>query len=311
MAVPGILIISEFLIDRLKEWAPPDCRLYGPDTITSGMPTDLASSVEIVICGGELANVLVDALPRLGLVACFSTGYAGIDLKHLSERGIALTTAAGVNAHDVADHAVALLLGWRHGLIRADRHVREGKWRDGLVPRHSLRGRHAGIVGLGRIGQATARRLVALEMIVSWWGPRDKVGAEFARTASLEALAAQSDVLIVTSRGDPASAGQIDAGVLHALGPEGLLINVSRGFLVDEAALIAALQAGTVGGAALDVFLDEPTDPALWSSLDNVLLSPHIAGYTREAGARMLFQLKTNVERYLRGERLLTQVMSA
>ncbi|MGI4878932.1 MAG: NAD(P)-dependent oxidoreductase [Janthinobacterium lividum] len=166
-----------------------------------------------------------------------------------------------------------------------------------------------GIVVLGRIGHATARRLATHEMTVQWWGPRDKADADFARAASLEALAAQSDVLIVTSRAEPENAGPIDAGVLRALGREGLLINVSRGFLVDEPALIAALHARTIAGAALDVFIDEPTDPARWRDLDNVLLSPHIAGYTREAGADMIDQLKKNAGRYLRGEPLLTAVI--
>ena len=309
MTTPAILVPSAALASRLGDCDFGDAAVYGPDSIADGVPEELAARVEVLISGGEALDTgLVDALPRLELVACFSTGYAGIDLAHLRKRGIQLTTAAGINAHDVADHAVALLLAWWHGIPTADRLVREGGWREGLVPRPSLRGRRAGIVGLGRIGRAVARRLAAHEMAVSWWGPREKPDAEFPRAQSLVALAADSDVLVVTSRATPSNAHQIDASILRALGPQGALINVSRGFLVDEEALVAALRDGTIGGAMLDVFADEPTDAARWRDLANVVVTPHLAGYTREAGVDMIGQLVENVRRHLHGEPLLSPV---
>ena len=125
------------------------------------------------------------------------------------------------------------------------------------------------------------------------------------------ALARDSDVLFVASRALPANAGQIDRGVLAALGPDGLLVNVSRGLLVDEPALLDALSARTIAGAALDVFAQEPTDARLWSRFDNVLLSPHLAGYTNEAGAAMFAQLRENIRRHFAGEPLLTPVEDA
>lgn len=309
MTAPAILVHSHGLAPRLGECDFGDAPVFGPESIRDGVPGALAASVEILISGGEpLDTRLVDALPRLKLVACFSTGYAGIDLAHLRQRGIRLTSAAGINAHDVADHAIALLLAWWHGVPAADRLVRDGGWREGITPRRSLRGRRAGIVGLGRIGEAVARRLAAHELSVRWWGPREKPDAGFARASSLAALAADSDILIVTSRATPANAGQIDASILQALGPEGVLVNVSRGFLVDEDALIAALRTGTIGGAALDVFAQEPTDAARWRDLPNVVLAPHLAGFTREAGVDMIGQLAENVRRQLRGEPLLSPV---
>lgn len=307
MNQPAILIQSRFLMDRL---GPLDvaARIFTPDDIATGVQTEVARSVEVLVSGGEVSNALIDALPRLRLIACFSTGYAGIDIALLRARGIALTTAAGVNAHDVADHALALLLALWNGIPGADHLVREGHWRESLVPRRSLRGRSAGVVGLGRIGLAIARRLAAHDLAVSWYGPREKPGIDFIRAPSLLALAAQSDILIVSSLAVPENAGQIDATILGALGPQGVLVNVSRGFLVDEAALLVSLRSGGIAGAALDVFGQEPVDPALWKDIPNVVLTPHIAGYTREAGADLIGQVRENIRRYFRSEPLLSPV---
>jgi len=303
----ALLIHDRFLVDRL-DGLDIDADIIGPDALMRGLPGELAEQVEVVACGGDLPNAVVDALPRLKLVACFSTGYAGIDLRRLRARGIALTTGSGINAHDVADHAIALFLELWHGLLAADGLVRAGAWRESVRPRRSLRGRRAGVVGFGRIGHAIATRLAAHEMEVSWWGPRDKPDAIFPRAESLIALAEQSDALFIASRATPESAGQIDAAVLHALGPDAILVNVSRGFLIDEEALLAALFAGAIGGAALDVFVKEPPKATRWRDLPNVVLSPHLAGFTHEAGEDLVGQLRGNIERYFLGGPLLTPV---
>ena len=310
MSGPGVLIQNGFLVDRLGPFGE-ECRVYTPADMAGGISSTLAEEVEVLVTAGEIPNTLVDALPKLRLVACFSTGYAGIDLPHLRARDIRLTTAAGVNAHDVADHAIALMLALWHGIPAADQVVRSGGWRNGVAARPSLRGRSAGVLGLGRIGSAIASRLVAHELIVRWWGPRDKPDAGFERVANVEELASQSDILIVASRAVPDNAGQVDAAVLRALGPQGIAINVSRGFLIDEPALITALRDGKIAGAALDVFDPEPLDLARWRDVPNVVLTPHLAGYTIEAGADMVGQLRENVERYLRGEALLSPVEDA
>jgi lactate dehydrogenase-like 2-hydroxyacid dehydrogenase len=271
-------------------------------------PPELAATIEVIASGDAVPNALIDALPALRLVACFSTGYTGIDLAHLQARGVTLTSAAGVNAHDVADHALALLLSLWHGVPEADRRVRDGEWRGSRAPRRSLRHKHAGIVGLGRIGNAIAERLSALEMDVRWWGPHPKPEARFARGASLLELAGWSHVLVVASRAAPENRHQIDAPVLAALGPDAVLVNVSRGFLVDEDALLAALTSGAVGGAALDVFEQEPVSPARWNGVPGTVLTPHIAGFTREAGVDLRHQQHENVRRHFAGEPLLTPV---
>ena len=245
-------------------------------------------------------------MPALRLVACFSTGYGPIDTAVLRHRGIALTTAAGVNAHDVADHATALILASWSGLLRAHASVQGGSWRTGVPPRHSLSGRRVGILGFGRIGAALAKRMASHDVAVQWHGPHPKPEVPYARARSVVELAAESDVLAVTCRDTPENVHVIDGAVMDALGPEGLLVNVSRGSLIDEAALIARLRDGRLGGAALDVFETEPASADRWKDVPRILLSPHIAGYTVEAGPAMLSRLAENVRRYFARETLLT-----
>lgn len=308
MAHPVVLVASRFLLERRLEW-DDGYEILGPDDIDNGLLRSLEDRVEVIVSAGHtLERSLVEALPNLKLVACFATGYAGIDLRHLRSRGITLTSAAGVNAHDVADHAIALLLAWWHGIPRAHENVRAGKWNEGMAPRPSLRGKRAGVLGLGRIGEEIASRAQALGLSIQWWGPREKPKAAHARAESLISLARESDILFVATRAVPENAGQINSAVLEALGPSGVLVNVSRGLLVDEPALIRALEAGTIAGAALDVFAEEPTEALHWKRFENVVLSPHIAGYTREAGVAMFGQLRENLRRYFAGEALLTPV---
>ena len=162
-------------------------------------------------------------------------------------------------------------------------------------------GARLGIVGMGAIGIAIAERAEAMKMRIGWWGPRDKPGLAWPRTESLAALARESDILAVAARADETNRGMINAAILDALGPDGLLVNVARGQLVDEVALVAALKAGRLGGAALDVFDPEPTDPARWADVPNVVLTPHTGGATQEAVARMLGMLRANLAAHFEG----------
>lgn len=302
MAAGPVIVASQFLMDRREDWA---------EGLAVALPGEVAvaerDTVRVIATGGDaFDHGLLDRFPNVRLVACFSTGYGGIDLGSLRQKGVALTTAAGVNAHDVADQAVALFLAKWNGIVAADRAVRSGTWRQGIAPRRSLRGRRAGIVGLGRIGSAIAARLAAHDMQIAWWGPRERPGVVWPRMESLRALAGWADALFIACRSDPANAGLIDAATIAALGPDGVLVNVSRGNLVDETALRRALQDGTLGGAGLDVFAQEPSDPSVWRPLANAVLSPHLAGHTQEGGRAMFDQLGENIRRFLAGEPLLT-----
>lgn len=304
-----LIVPAAFLLERQAEWNDGHV-LFGPREIADGLPEHVMAKCEVIVTGSSLPPGLVEALPKLKLVACFATGIEGVDHAMLGQRGVAVTTAAGINAHDVADHAMALMLARWHMLLPGDQMVRAGQWsgfRRNVAPRRSLRGRHAGIVGLGRIGEQIARRAAAHGMEVRWWGPRKKPDCTWRQCSDLSELAGWADVMFVAARSAPENAGLVGKEIIEALGPQGLLVNVSRGMLVDEQALIAALESGALGGAALDVFAEEPTDPARWAGLgDKVVLAPHTAGFTQEAGRDLFGQLRENVRRHFAGEPLLT-----
>ncbi len=249
------------------------------------------------------------SLPNLGLIANVSVGYDGVDVAWCRANGIEVTHADGLNAEDVADHAMGLLVGAWRNIVLGDRTVRAGAWRqeNRIGPQPSLGGRRLGIVGLGHIGEAVARRAEAFRMTVGWWSPREKP-APWPRANSLLELAQDSDILMVACRADASTRGLIDQSVIEAVGPAGMIVNVSRGFVVDEDALIAALEDGRLGRAALDVFAEEPTPPTRWAELPNTVLTPHAAGSTTESIPRMVAQAIDNVQRFLAGHPLASPV---
>jgi hydroxypyruvate reductase len=267
--------------------------------------------IRALVVAGEFPvdKALAESLPKLGLIACFTAGYDGVDLAWAAERGFAVSHSPGANVEDVADHALGLILAaWRR-IVEGDRVVRAGQWRPAekmLTP--SLGGRRVGIVGLGAIGAAVARRCEACGLTVGWWGPREKPDAPWPRSPDLMTLAGESDVLVVTARATEDNRGLISAKVLGALGEEGLLVNVSRGQIVDEDALIAALRSGRLGMAALDVFAEEPTSASRWSDVPNVVLTPHTAGATSAAVPKMAAMTRENLLRFFRDEALLSPV---
>lgn len=270
------------------------------------------AQVQAIAHAGEvvLEPEFLQSLPKLGLIACISVGYDGVDVAWCRARGIEVTHAQGLNAEDVADHAVGLLIASWRNIVTGDAHVREGRWApdDRLGARPALRGRKVGVVGMGHIGQACATRVEAFGMTVAWWGPNPKPELAWPRAESLLKLAEDSDILIVACRADASNRGLISREVIDALGPRGLLVNVSRGSVVDEDALIAALKDKRLGRAALDVFQQEPTPPARWADVPNVVLSPHAAGGTLESIPRMIGQAHENLRRHFAGEPLLSPV---
>lgn len=276
-----------------------------------GPPIEAAHDIRVMVVAGEapLDKALIERLPNLDLIACFTSGYDGIDIDWCRQRGLPVTHAPGVNHEDVADHALGLILAARRQIASGDRQVREGGWTfETRTITTSLAGQKLGIVGLGHIGKAVADRAEAFRMAVSWWGPRPH-DAEWPRADSLLALAKASDILVVACKADETNRGLILRDIIEALGPDGLLVNVSRGQVVDEDALIAALKSGTLGQAALDVFIEEPTDPARWADVPNVILTPHTAGATTAGVQGMLMLLIENLQAHFAGEPLKTPVV--
>lgn len=303
---PAVLIMSPTLgvLTPFLESAYRVFRLW------EELPLDAQDDIHAVVVIGEapLDKAVLERLPNLKLIACFTSGYDGIDLDWCEARGLAVTHAPAVNHEDVADHALGLILASRRRILSGDRALRAGAWRmEERLITPSMKGRQVGIVGMGRIGEAVARRVEVMGCSVAWWGPREKTSS-WRRASSLMALAEASDILVVACRADDSNRGLISAEVLAALGPTGLLVNVARGQIVDEAALRAALRAGILGGAALDVFETEPTAPDVWADVPNTVLTPHTAGATSEAVQGMLGLLMRNLAALTAGESLVTPV---
>lgn len=267
------------------------------------------AKVSALIMAGEfqLPPGLVDQMPELGLIACFTVGYDGVDVAAMRARGIQVSHAHDANHEDVADHAIGMILAQRRRIIDGERMVRAGEWASNskMITR-SLDRVRIGIVGLGSIGAAVARRAEVMRMEVRWWGPNPKPAIAWPRIETLEELAAWSEVLVVAARAHPDNEKMISAAVIDALGPDGLLVNVARGQVVDEDALIAALRDGRLGGAALDVYAQEPTPAERWADVPNTVLTPHTGGATDAAVRTMKEMLLANLAAFYAGEPLVT-----
>lgn len=260
-------IASHFRVHQLPE--EPDAR--------EAMLHEVGTTVRGVVTGsrGYVREELLEKLPALEIIACYTAGVDPIDVDAVARRGIKLFNNSAALNDTVADLALALLLGVARDVTGADAHVRAGLWPERRYrPGSLLRGRRAGIVGLGGIGSAIAQRCAAFGMEIGYFGPRPK-DVPYQFFSELTALANWSDTLILSCPGGPETHHIVNAGVLEALGPKGWLINVARGSVVDEAALIASLQTGVTERAGLDVFENEPHVPAELMALDRVLLSPH------------------------------------
>jgi len=253
------------------------------------------------------ASVL-EGLPQLEILSTFGVGYDGLPLAAAAARGIPVTNTPDVLNTAVAELCVGMLLGLMRRLPAADRFVREGKWMHGVMPLgRSLSGKRVGIVGLGRIGKDIARRLEPFGVTLAYYGRSDQHIA-YRYEADLVGLARDSDVLIVAAPGGPETKKMIDRAVLDALGPQGVLVNIARGTLVDEAALVEALEQKTLGGAALDVFEQEPCANERLAALENVLLAPHLGSATVETRQAMMDLVLDNLRAHFAGRPLLTPV---
>lgn len=269
------------------------------------------SQCQIAVTTGSfgMKAAMMQQLPSLRLIACFGVGVDGVDLNEARSRSIAVTNTPDVLTEEVADFAIALLLASLRQIPQADRFVRGGDWLKGpMFLTHSLQKKRMGIVGMGRIGQAIAKRAQAFGLEIAYFGPRAKASLPYPYIASVTDLARWCDCLMVACPGGAQTAGLISREVLLALGPDGFLVNISRGSVVDQDALIDLLQNRSLAGAGLDVFANEPEVPQALLQMPHVVLSPHVASASRQTRAAMGQLTLANVAAFVAGRPLLTAV---
>lgn len=254
------------------------------------------------------AAELIARLPKLEIVASFGVGYLESNIRAATERGVPFTNTPDVLTDDVADLAIGLMIATMRRIPAADAFLREGKWGKERLPFATrIAGKRLGILGLGRIGRAIGTRAVAMRLTVAYHGPRKKPSVPYRYYDDLAALAADSDILIVACPGNAATNGLVNRAVLDALGPNGFLVNIARGSVVDEPALIEALRQGRIAGAGLDVFADEPNVPAALKRDARVVLTPHMASATAETRIAMANLVIENLRAHFAGRPLPTQ----
>ncbi len=275
------------------------------------LPDGGAPGIQAVLTIGSIGLSAADmaALPDLRMVCCQGVGYEKVDLQAARERGIAVTNGTGTNDTSVADHAMALLASIVRDVASLDRGVRRGIWQQARVTRPQLTGKRLGIVGLGNIGQKIAQRCArGFDMAVAYHNRQVRPDCDWLYCASVTELAQWADFLVVCTPGGGETRHIIDRQVLAALGPEGFLINVARGSVVDTSALIDSLQRRAIAGAALDVVENEPAVPAALLALDNIIITPHVGGRSPEAQEAMFALVLDNLTRYFSGRPVLTPV---
>ncbi len=290
----------EFTVHNL--WTAPD-----PDSFIRQVSASVRGAVTNGLVGFSRGRI--EALPELEIIACFGTPRGTVDLDAAKERGVIVTNTPDAITESVADLALGLMIAVMRRICENDRYVRAGKWLDGPAPPgREVRGKTCGIVGLGQIGRGIARRAQACGMSVCYHGPREKPDVEYPYYNNLERMARAVDCLVVACPATPATRNLVDARILDALGPEGFLVNISRGANVDEAALIAALRDGRIAGAGLDVFRDEPRVPSELIAMEQVVLVPHIGSSTREVREARGEKLLANLRAHFAGKPVLTPI---
>jgi lactate dehydrogenase-like 2-hydroxyacid dehydrogenase len=304
---PDIIVtapLPPFLYDPLK--ADYRCHDYYAASDKPALLAAHAATIRGLVQGGGTLTPesLLEQLPALEIISVFGVGYDGVPVDYCRRRGLKVTHTPDVLTDDVADVAVALILMTGRGFVRANRFVHAGEWQKrGAELTTKLAGRTVGILGLGRIGKAIAQRVSAMGMVVAYTG-RKAQDVPYRFIPNLEALAAAADFLVVACPGGPATKNLVDAAVLAALGKKGTLVNIARGSIVDEPALVTALADGTIKGAGLDVFADEPNIPQPLFAMDNVVLLPHVGSATRETRQAMGDLCKANLDAWFAGRPL-------
>jgi len=312
MADTHILVtapLPDFLYEPLKR--DYRCHDYHQSSHKPGLLAAEGSRIRGLVQGGGTVTPvsLLDQLPKLEIISVFGVGYDGVPVDYCRQRGLKVTNTPDVLTDDVADVAVGLVLmtGRRFGHL--ERFARAGEWpKRGPDLATKLSGKTAGILGLGRIGKGIANRLAAMGMKIAYTGRKPQAGVDYRFVPDLKALAETSDFLIVACPGGEATRNLVNAEVLAALGKKGTIVNIARGSIIDEPALVKALEQGTIKPAGLDVFVDEPHIPAPLLSMDNVVVLPHVGSATRETRQAMGDLCKANLDAWFRESRTLTLI---
>ena len=308
---PTVLVPAGFtkrLLGRLSE----TYNLMGP--LRPEGPNVQEREARVLITLGSLTTnaALMDSLPNLGLISCFGTGFEGVDLAAARARNIIVTHAGDTNSTAVAEFTMGLVIATARDLVRGDRYARANRWRGDIIERlpivPGLAGQRLGIYGLGSIGSKLAQRAAAFEMEIAYHNRKPRSDVPYAYHPTLIGLATWADILVVAVRADKSNTHAINREVLTALGPKGHLVNISRGIAVDTEALCDALEAGTISGAALDVFEDEPNIPDRLKVLDNVVITPHMAAISANAQRAQRDIMFANLEAFFAGRPVLTPV---
>jgi lactate dehydrogenase-like 2-hydroxyacid dehydrogenase len=291
-------LAERFTVHKLHETADKDALI-----------AELAPRLR-AIAGGNVGPDLMDKLPKLELIANFGVGYDSIDTKAARERNIRVTNTPNVLNDAMAEITVGLMIALARKIPQTDRFVREGKWLKGGYPLQvELNAKTVGILGLGRIGKEIALRLQAMKMRVVYHGRNRQPDEPYIYYDNLTDMARDADWLVLIAPGGKATEKIVDRKVLEALGPDGYLVNMGRGTLVDEPVMVELLQSGKLGGAALDVFEKEPAVPEALFELDNVVLSPHMGSATHQTRDKMGDLVVANLVAHFAGEPLISAVV--
>ncbi len=271
----------------------------------------VAPRIRAVAASGDsrVPGDLIAKLPALEIISVMGVGYDGVDVAAAKAKRAVVTHTPDVLNDDVADLALGLMLAAARQLPAADRYVRDGQWLKGPMPlARKMSGARLGLVGIGRIGQAIAKRAEAFGMSIAYTARSARAGLPYRHFPDAAALAAESDFLVLITPGGAGTRKLVDARVLEALGSKGILVNVARGSVVDESALIDALERGVIGGAALDVFEDEPKVPARLLAMPHVVLTPHVGSATAATRQAMADLAMENLRAHFGGRPLATPV---
>lgn len=301
-----VLLTLMFLSDaHLAQMAQTFEVIYAPDAPTAADAiAQQGSRVRVVLTIGAvgLSPEQMDALPALTLICVLGAGYENVALAHAKARGLVVATGAGTNDDCVADHTWGLLIAAQRGIVQLDQATRAGVWRTALALPPNVSHKRLGILGLGTIGKKIAQRALGFEVQVGYHNRSARHDVPYRYFDDLMALAEWADFLVVATPGGTGTRHLVDARVLQALGPRGVVVNIARGSVIDTAALAVALRSGHIAAAGLDVYESEPAPPAALLDLANVVLTPHVAGWSPEAVQASVDRFMENARRHLAGD---------